>query len=170
MGLISCWAKYRTRFLNRLHLQSGFDGTFTVSWLRKRNIQPGSANHPYMHICPCEEPRKGINHLKGAFTLKDLSDNAASPKQMPIVKNGQQYIGRLCGGTLQKHHPSVGYCTLVQGDSWRHTNEWANAFIMMSSTDGCNACDRKYTLSHSLTWSGVGREKWALVNPSLQEC
>jgi len=44
--LIHVWKKCRDLFLNRLYVQSGFEGSFTASWLRKWNIQPGSANPP----------------------------------------------------------------------------------------------------------------------------
>ena len=42
------------------------------------------------------------------------------------------------------------------------TNERLHC-IRMSSTDGCNVCDRKDTLSHRLTECGEGRDTWALV-------
>ena len=135
--LVHVWSKCRSLFLNRLYVQSGCDSSFTASWLRKWDIQPGSANPPYYARIPAAMgylrcfiaddaymPTRGGTEGDKSYkwrlysTLKELSDNAAPPKEMRIVKKMadnrlESCLAEPCRNSISK----VRHCTLVQSDS-----------------------------------------------------
>jgi len=105
--------------------------------LRKLNIQPGSANPPYYARIPAAMgylrcfiaddaymPTRGGTEGDKSYkwrlysTLKELSDNAAPPKEMRIVKKMadnrlESCLAEPCRNSISK----VRHCTLVQSDS-----------------------------------------------------
>ena len=174
MGLNSC----RALFLIRLYAQSGFDGSFTASCLRKWNIQPGSANPPSYVRIPATMgylrcfiagdaymPMRGGTEVDKSYkrrlysTLKELSDNAAPPQEMRIVKKWPTVDWKAVLRNLVET-PSLE-SDIVHWYNVIHdvipTNERLQC-IRISPTDGCNVCDRKVTLSHRLKECGEGRD------------
>jgi len=97
-------------------------------------------------------------------TLKELSDNAAPPQEMRIVKKWPTIDWKVVLRNLVET-PSLE-SDIVHWYNVIHdvipTNERLQC-IRISPTDGCNVCDRKVTLSHRLTECGEGRDTWALV-------